>query len=191
MSNLFHWSPSVFYDRSRSLTAEAGDGQVYCQAVVQVLIGDAHKGWHSSMIGELVLYSYNAKSENERNDLFLSFFASERFSFIIKMSDGARFWRTKANFLVIEHGQLIGFNFCVEHLHKVNQLVKHMHGSVPLVLSSRFLRVIQKAMHHLHVRPNKDRDELVKKEEGVKGLDPVREPRAFLHRVTLADSDDI
>uniref|UniRef100_A0A1I7S2Z1 WH1 domain-containing protein n=1 Tax=Bursaphelenchus xylophilus TaxID=6326 RepID=A0A1I7S2Z1_BURXY len=115
-------------------------------------------------------------------------------------SDGARFWKTKANFLVIQHGQLIGFNFCVEHLHKVSQLVKHMHGSMPLALSSRFLRVIQNTIHHLHVRPTKkeEKDELAQRiiprngQEGVKDSpDPVREPRAFLHRVTLADSDDI
>lgn len=45
-------------------------------------------------------------------------------------SDGATFWKARNGFVVIRHGQLLGLNFCVEHAHKADQLVKHMHGNI-------------------------------------------------------------
>jgi hypothetical protein len=55
------------------------------QAVVQVLFADSSREWTGGEIGELVLFRPDPKRSIDSSDMFLSFFASERYRFLIKM----------------------------------------------------------------------------------------------------------
>ncbi|KAE9553876.1 hypothetical protein FO519_002917 [Halicephalobus sp. NKZ332] len=135
------WSPGVLKEEPGIMRRgpERQTKDLCCQAYVQILFAEKGK-WVPDSIGELMVYRMDSIND-DKGELYLSFFSGPRQRFQIKISDIRKMYKPHPNLIVIVHGKTVmGLNFAIEHRHRVDIFMRQIKPNLPVTILAAKIR---------------------------------------------------